>query len=298
MRRGTAIAVWATKAGVEMGRHCPMVRLASACTAMVVVLAISATTTAAEGRAWEFVVCADPNASPFSNRDETGFENRIAHVLADEMGAVLEFFWIPQVRTQMTQALREGRCDVIIGLADGGGGVLATIAYYRSPYVFVYRSDEDYEIATFDDPILRDLRIGVQPIESPAHQALLRRDLRDNITMETQVFLGGPGDPLEPMIAAVAGKQIDVLVTWGPAAGYYADRQPVSLTVTAAPPFEPPIIQMFINMVAGVRLGDDSLRDRLDIAIVNRWGDIQSVLDDANIPRMPLAPPVLTIETP
>ena len=247
---------------------------------------------------WELIVCADPSASPFSNRDQGGFENRIAHILADEMGATLVFYWIPQVRTLMTDALREGRCDMIVGLADGVGGALTTIAYYRSPYVFVYRAEEDYEVATFDDAILRGLRIGVHPIESPAHEALLRRGLRDNIIMETQVFQGGPGDPQETMIAAVADREIDVLVTWGPAAGYYADLQPVSLTVMATPPFEPPIIQMFINMVAGVRLGDDALRDRLDIAMVSRWTEIQSVLDDANIPRLPLAPPVLTIEVP
>lgn len=247
---------------------------------------------------WELIVCADPSANPFSSRDETGFENRIAHILADEMGATLEFYWIPQVRTLMTDAIREGRCDMIIGLADGVGGALTTITYYRSPYVFVYRTDEDYEVATFDDAILRDLRIGVQPIESPAHEALLRRGLRGNILLETQVFQGGAGDPLETMIAAVADGQIDVLVTWGPAAGYYAEQQPVSLTVVATPPFEPPIIQMYINMVAGVRLGDDSFRDRLDIAMVNRWDEIQSVLDDANIPRLPLSPPVLTIGVP
>jgi hypothetical protein len=55
---------------------------------------------------------------------------------------------------------------------------------------------------------------------------------------------------------------------------------------------------MFINMVAGVRHGDEFLRDMVDIAIVNRWDDIQAVLDDMDIPRMDLVPPVLTLDEP
>ena len=36
-----------------------------------------------------------------------------------------------------------------------------TIPYYRSTYVFVSRRDRDLRIRSFDDPRLKDLRIGV-----------------------------------------------------------------------------------------------------------------------------------------
>jgi quinoprotein dehydrogenase-associated probable ABC transporter substrate-binding protein len=247
---------------------------------------------------WDLAVCADPNALPFSHQDETGFENRIAAILADELGAALVFHWVPQVRTLMNDALREGSCDLIVGVAEGAGPTLPTLTYYRAPYVFVYRSNEDYELATFDDAILHDLRIGVHPIESPAHQALLGRGLAPNIVMQAQVGLGGDNNPLAPIIAAVAAGEIDVAVAWGPPAGYYATQQDVALTVSPTPPFEPPLIQMYLNMVAGVRLGDEALRDLIDIAIVNRWDDIQAILAETGIPTMPLAPPILTIEAP
>jgi quinoprotein dehydrogenase-associated probable ABC transporter substrate-binding protein len=249
-----------------------------------------------QSQEWEVVVCADPDARPFSHNDETGFENRIATLLAEEMGAELSFYWIAQSRTLMTDALRQGECDVIIGLADGDDTALTTIAYYRSPFVFVYRTDEDYDITTFDDPVLRQLRIGVQPPNSPPHQAIARRGLAENIILEAPNLVGLVIDPFEPIVAAVAENEIDVAVMWGPAAGHYATRQVVGLTVTPVPLFEPPFTPMYVNMVAGVRFGDEFLRDLIDVALVNRWDDIQSIMADTGIITLPLAPPILTLE--
>jgi mxaJ protein len=248
---------------------------------------------------WEVVVCADPSVPPFSERNETGFENRIAYILGEELGATVVFDWVPLDRTLTVQALRSGECDMVVGVPDGAAGMLTTLTYYRSPYVFVYRTDEPYDVTTFDDPILSELRIGVQPADGPHYHALLTRDLGDNITMEVRnAITAGIDDPLEPIITAVADGEIDVAVLWGPAAGYYAHRQSVPLTVTPVPPFEPPLVQMYLNMTVGVRIGDEALRDLIDIAIVNSWDDIQAVLAEYDIPTMPLTPPVLTIEVP
>ena len=259
------------------------------------VVAIALLLGSTQAGAWELTVCADSSSPPFSSRDETGFENRIAQILADELGGTVSYVWVPENRVLIYMFLREGDCDVVMGVPDGTGTVLATVAYYRSPYVFVQRSGEAYTIQTFDDAELLDLRIGVFPSDSPAHHALLRRGLADNIILETLDLVGGEADPVDVVLAAVADGTIDIAVLWGPAGGYQAARQSVELTVTAVPPFEPPFIPMFINMVAGVRLGDEFLRDRLDVAIVNRWDDIQTVLDDMGIPRMDLVPPVLTL---
>jgi hypothetical protein len=38
-------------------------------------------------------VCTDPNNLPFSNRAEQGFENRIARLLAAEVGAEVRYTW-------------------------------------------------------------------------------------------------------------------------------------------------------------------------------------------------------------
>ena len=273
-------------------------RAGASLVAAACILAISLASSWAQPSKWELVVCADPNTPPFSVRDGSGFENRIADIIADEIGATLGYYWVRQAQALINDALRSGACDVIFGLAEGAGAVLTTLTYYRSPYVFVYRADADYDIFTFDDPILRELRIGVGT-DSPAHLALFSRGLDGNIAVETQYLLAGiANDVLERIVSAVAVGDIDVAVVWGPGAGYYASRHPVNLTLTAVPPFDPPAVQMYINIVAGVRLGDEDLRDLLDVAIVNRWDEIQAALDAYDIPRMPLTPPILTIEPP
>src|SRR5690606_8702172 len=43
-------------------------------------------------------VCADPNNLPFSNEQEEGFENRLAHLVAEEMDARLSYTWWAQRR--------------------------------------------------------------------------------------------------------------------------------------------------------------------------------------------------------
>jgi hypothetical protein len=64
-------------------------------------------------------VCADPDDLPFSNRRGEGFENRIAEIVADQLGVTLDYTWWPQRRGFLQNTLRAGRCDVIVGIADG-----------------------------------------------------------------------------------------------------------------------------------------------------------------------------------
>ena len=46
----------------------------------------------------ELRVCADPNNLPFSNERGEGFENKIAELIADELGARLSYTWWAQRR--------------------------------------------------------------------------------------------------------------------------------------------------------------------------------------------------------
>ena len=43
-------------------------------------------------------VCADPNNLPFSNRNEQGFENKLAQIWARELGVDVEYTWFPHRR--------------------------------------------------------------------------------------------------------------------------------------------------------------------------------------------------------
>lgn len=244
---------------------------------------------------WEMRVCADPDGMPFSNRDLEGYENRVAAVLAEELGARLTYDWFTQGPDMINFHLREGECDLIVGIPDGYEDLLTTVAYYRSPYVFLYRADAEHKVTTLDDPALPDLRIGVQAVGIPPHQALINRGLGHTVVRR----FAGPGltnaaASFEQVVDALAEGEIDLGIAWGPVAGYVAGRSDVELEVTpVTPEFEPPFLSMVFAMAIGVRPGDESLRDRLDVALVTRWREIQSILGEYGVPTSPLPTPTL-----
>ncbi|QQR40015.1 transporter substrate-binding domain-containing protein [Devosia rhizoryzae] len=246
--------------------------------------------------AWELRACADPAGMPQTNRESEGYENKIIEILAEDIGAELTYQWWTLTTTVIPQQLREGNCDIVIGGPDGGNGVISTIAYYRSPYAFVYRADEDYEIATYDDPILKDLRLATTVEGTSSHLALSRRGLLDHITTSAQAAGTNSSDRFADLIASVARGDTDVAVPWGPVAGYYAAQQDPPLTVVPVPEFDIPFTPMYHSIVIALRPGDEELRDLLDDALARRWDDIYAVLEEYNVPTLPLPRPSVSIE--
>ena len=63
----------------------------------------------------ELRVCADPNNLPFSNEAGEGFENRIAQLIADDLGLPVTYVWFPQVIGFVRNTLRARQCDLVPG---------------------------------------------------------------------------------------------------------------------------------------------------------------------------------------
>src|SRR5689334_8583831 len=82
-------------------------------------------------------VCADPNNLPFSNDRQEGFENKLANLIARELGRKVEYFWAPQRRGFFRTTLSAGRCDVVMSVPTRLERALPTKPYYRSTYVFL-----------------------------------------------------------------------------------------------------------------------------------------------------------------
>src|SRR4051812_41297839 len=85
----------------------------------------------------ELRVCADGNNLPFSNQAGAGFENKLAELLAHELGAQLTYTWAAQRRGFVRNTLDAGLCDVIMGMPTLAQSVATTHPYYRSSYVLV-----------------------------------------------------------------------------------------------------------------------------------------------------------------
>jgi len=244
---------------------------------------------APQASAWELRICADPDRMPFSHADGGGYENRIADIVAKAIGAEITYVWFPASEAMVQEFLRTGECDILMGVPDGHDGLTSSLAYMRSPFVFLQRSDRPWRVEMFDDPRLKELKIGIQPPGGPTHDALVQRGLAAQIIeMYDYELLTAVND--------VESGHIDVAVLWGPVAGYYASKQAIPLVaMPVTPEFEPPFTPMFLNMVIAARRGDESLRDLIDVAIVEKWEEIQAVLQEYELPLMFLAQPMLTM---
>ena len=237
-------------------------------------------------------VCADPNNLPFSNQAGEGFENRLAELLAEDRGARLEYTWWAQRRGFVRNTLQAGTCDVVMGVPSGFELTRTSRPYYRSAYVLAARRDRVADLASLDDPRLRDLRIGVQMIGDdfsttpPAH-ALARRGLAANV-------IGFPvyGDyskpaPLSAIVEAVDRGDLDAAVVWGPAAGYFARaaRHPLALAPVTSDA-ETPSLPFVFDISMGARRSDAALQTELDDFVVRRRADIDRILADFGVPRV------------
>jgi mxaJ protein len=236
----------------------------------------------------ELRVCADPDNLPFSNDRLEGFENKIAEVIARDMRATVNYTWHPQRRGFIRQTLKAGKCDLVIGVPSGYDLVLATKPYYRSSFVFVYANERNLDLHSFDDPVLRNIRIGVQAFGDdganlpPAH-ALARRGITRNVVGFS--MLDTAESPSGKIIDAVASGEIDVAIVWGPFAGYFAKRQPIELTLAPVAAANDPIPLPFAYDISiGVRPGETAFKAQLEDILDRRRGEIQRVLEVYGVP--------------
>jgi quinoprotein dehydrogenase-associated probable ABC transporter substrate-binding protein len=237
-------------------------------------------------------ICADPNNLPFSNKNEEGFENRIADLIADDLNATVEYTWWAQRRGFVRNTLRANSCDVVMGIPSSFELALPTAPYYRSTYVFVTRKDRGLDIRSFEDPGLRTLQIGVHLIgddgaNTPPAHALSRRGIIDNV--HGYPIYGDYSKPNPParILDDVASGVIDVAVVWGPLAGFFASRQRVPLEIVpVSPQIDVPFLPFVFDIALGVRRDDVELKAELEGILARRHADIARILDEYRVPRV------------
>lgn len=235
-------------------------------------------------------VCADPNNLPFSNARGEGFENKLAELVARDIGARVQYRWWPQRRGFVRSTLRVGECDVLMGIPSAFELAQPTRPYYRSTYVFLSRTSRNLHISSLDDPILRRLRIGVHLIgddyaNTPGAEALAKRGLARQVVGYSIYGDYSKPDPPAELVRAVARGEVDVAIVWGPLAGYFAQRSPEPLTLTPVrPQVDVPFLPFVFDISAGVRRGDTATRLMLDTVLTRHTADIQNLLHEFGVP--------------
>ena len=233
----------------------------------------------------EFKVCADPNNMPYSNSNGEGFENKIAEVLADDLGRELSFQFWPDRFGFIRNTIKANRCDVIIGTNTTYDALNTTKPYYRAGHVWIYRKDSGYKIDNWDSPDLRKGIIGIVD-KSPVAQALNANNLMANAKPYRLMrdLTKSPGQLVDHVISG----EIDVAIMWGPMGGYYAKQAKEDLVVVLIPEYsegnEKLTGKTYWNISAGVRKKDDERRDMIEAALIRNKDKIRKIMDDFGVP--------------
>jgi mxaJ protein len=240
-------------------------------------------------------VCADPNNLPFTNASGEGFENKIAQLLARDLGTRVDYTWFAQRRGFLRNTLSAQKCDVVMGLPVDTDAAWTTRPYYRSTYVFVTRRSRNLHIRSFDDPRLRTLRIGVELVgddgaNTPPAHALSRRGIVGNVVGYSVYGDYQTDSPPSAIVAAVARGDVDIAAAWGPMAGYFAARQRVPLDVVAVQPqVDGRVLPQTFAIAMATRRRDTARHQRLEEFIDRRQHDIDAILAEYHVPRVDVA---------
>lgn len=235
----------------------------------------------------EFKVCADPDNMPYSNMKQEGFEDKIAAVLAKDLGKKLSFLYAYNRQGFMRNTINANRCDIIMSTTSDNDALRTSKPYFRSGYVFVYRKDSGYDIKNWDSPDLRKGKIGIIG-ESPMSRPLADHDLMGNARpyrMQRDLHL-----PPSFMIDDLAKGDIDVAVIWGPIGGYYAKQSKVPMVVVPIPEYENTNIhgKTYWNMSVATRKKDKERMKMVQEALDRNKAEIEKILDEYGIPHVPV----------
>lgn len=237
-------------------------------------------------------VCADPDNMPLSNQKGEGYEQKIAELIAKDWNAKIEYAWWPVRRGFFSRALNGRYCDVAIQAPGELDMAAVTKPYFRSGYVFVTRKDGGLDIKSLADPRLKKLKIGVNLLNSdaentPPAMALSRYGVIGNLIGYSTFYT----DSVRPedIIEAVASKEVDVAIVWGPIAGYFAKASSVPLQLQ--PLAERDSLSDFpfrFNIGMGVRRRDRALRDSLQSVLDRKAPEIETILKQYGVPLFPV----------
>lgn len=228
-------------------------------------------------------VCADPANLPISAQDGSGYENKLAELVAAKLEKPVEYTWFPQATGFIRQTLSAKRCDIVIGYAQGHELVLNTNHYFTSSYSLIVPQDGDLsDVTALTDPKLKDLRIGIvagtPPAAHMARNGLIAKAKPYNLVVDRR-----RESPAVDMLNDLEAGVIDAAILWGPLGGPLVKNNYDGLKVT--PLVEetlPP--RLFFRITMGVRRGEKVWQRQLNSLIRRNQDEINAVLVEAGVP--------------
>ncbi len=228
-------------------------------------------------------VCSDPANPPFSDRDRTGFENKIADIVADQLKEPVRYLWAPSGPGFARNTLNADLCDIIMGYTIGSDVVQSTNPYYRSTYVLVTPARSALAgVRSLDDPRLKGHALGIFAATPPV-DVMLAKGLMDKAKVYPLLVDHRYNSPLATMIGDLKSGTIEAAVVWGPLIGSDVKQSAGSLVMTPMlgdvdkPGFA-------YRITFGIRHDEPDWKHKLEAVIRVRQTDINKVLLDYDVP--------------
>lgn len=230
-------------------------------------------------------VCADPGNMPLSNIKREGFQNKIAELIAREIGAKLSYFWRPYFERGLTrQTFKTNDCDVLMGIPVDYKNALTTTPLYRTTYVLVWHKDAGFDIKSLDDPLLKTKSIGVFQT-SAIRTALAKRGIKENVKLHVLSYNADLDTKNQPwrQVEQVANKALDFAAVWGPFAGWrHAKGAPI--VVRPMNLMGEDDIPLEFSVSLGVKKTAYLLHYKLELALEDTKDKIEEILRAYHIP--------------
>lgn len=254
-------------------------------------------------------VCADPNNMPLSNQKQEGYENKIAELLAKELGWKLEYAWFPQRLGFIRNTLRgklpnsdKYKCDLVIGWPSGAEMASTTKPYLRSTFAMVYVKGKGLDSVVTPDDLLKlpadqlaKLKLGAFAQSAPVDW-LVRNGLTTQIVPYQTMSGDAANYPGEIVERDLVDGKLDAAFVWGPIAGYFGKK--VSAAEIVVVPFKPqPAYQFDYSISMGVRYGEKEWKDRIEKLIDANRTRIQGILASYNVPQLDEAGNPIAVRT-
>lgn len=230
-------------------------------------------------------VCSDPANVPMSDRQESGYENALANLVASKLELPVEYTWYPMATGFVRNTLRANRCDIIMGYAQGHEMVLNTNHYMTSSYTLIVPQDSPLkDVAELSDPRLKGKRVGIiagsPPATHMARNGLIAKAKSYNLVVDRR-----HESPAADMLNDLSAGEIDAAILWGPIGGPlvktdHPDFQVTPLTRETLPP------RLFFRITMGVRQGEKVWQRKLNSLIRRNKNEINTLLTDAGVPLM------------
>ncbi len=252
----------------------------------------------------KFKVCADPLNPPYSTEKKDGFENKIAELFAKELGQTIEYTWLPQrlgfIRNTLNAPLNESdvdsneyKCDVVMGVPADYDLTLTTSPYYQSTYVLLIAKGRGWDNITdpaqlVDLPLQKQESLKIAMFDRGPGTTWMQKNGLLDVGIPYQSMSGDSENNVAMQIEKdLKAKKIDMVILWGPMAGYVASQSPKN-SYAMIPMKSTPDMKFEFAMAMGVRKGDKARQETLNKLIAAKADQIQSIMASYHFPLLPL----------